>query len=119
MTLAVAELLRTTTYLSPCGQATSENASRCLWFSRNNEIALRDAGIASENVDDENSEFQHEDVSEEFFLGVLVGLACYNNLYIDVPLPPAIYKVVTGAEVSVHVLSSAVLLILRHPVHPI
>lgn len=80
MTLAVAELLTRNTFLSPCGS--ESQSSSLLWFN----------GTASGNDLEEES-------TDEFFFGVLVGLACYNNLYIDVPLPPAIYKIMTDNEV--------------------
>ncbi len=35
-----------------------------------------------------------------YYLGLLVGLAAYNEVHVDVPLPPCIYKIIKGEEVS-------------------
>ena len=37
--------------------------------------------------------------SLEFYLGLLVGLAAYNGIHVDLPLPPCIYKIMKGAQV--------------------
>ncbi len=31
-------------------------------------------------------------MSDEFFLGLVAGLAMYNNILVDLPFPPAVYK---------------------------
>ena len=36
-----------------------------------------------------------------YYLGLLVGLAAYNEVHVDVPLPPCVYKIIKGEEVSV------------------
>lgn len=35
-----------------------------------------------------------------YYLGLLVGLAAYNEVHVDVPLPPCIYKTIKGEQVS-------------------
>ena len=35
-----------------------------------------------------------------YFLGLLVGLAAYNGVHVDLPLPPSIYKTIKGEEVQ-------------------
>jgi hypothetical protein len=101
MSLAIAELLRTNSFLSPCGQSNSALGSgtgSCLWFNSNSDTPL---SSTKAEIHNSSSRYAVEDTSDEFFLGLLVGLAAYNNIYIDVPLPAAIYKVMTGTEVSV------------------
>ena len=52
-------------------------------------------------------------MTDEFFLGLVVGLAAYNNILVDLPLPPAVYKCIqnnpkvtaaSGSQASVSVL---------------
>lgn len=41
-----------------------------------------------------------ESVSEEFLLGVVVGLACYNGVLVSLPLVDIVYKLLNGGQVS-------------------
>jgi hypothetical protein len=63
------------------------SSARHLWFSKDTRsplvLAIGDSLYSS-----------------EFILGLVVGLAAFNGVFVDLPLPSFIYKIVSGREVS-------------------
>lgn len=95
ITVALRSIVKETDVLCPTGNGYH------LWFSHSTEgyefpngIELRriqSAGDATRN--DAPNTF-----SLQYYLGLIVGLAAYNGVFVDVPLPSFIYKILRGKE---------------------
>jgi hypothetical protein len=83
-TLAVREYLESTHVLQPCGD------SRHLWFTR----TASDGATSSDSFD-------------EYLLGILLGLACYNGVLVNLPIVPVVYKFFNGGRASIEDLWAA------------
>ena len=76
--IAIRDFLTTRSVLRPCG-----DHDELLWFTR-----------VSDSRDN------HTELSEEYLLGVIVGLACHNGILVNLPLVPVVYKLWMGGKVS-------------------
>jgi hypothetical protein len=85
-TLAAREYLDSTNLLQPCGD------SRHLWFTRTTERSLPEGPANS---------------FDEYLLGILLGLACYNGVLINFPIVPVVYKLFNGGRGSIEDLWTA------------
>ena len=67
-----------------------------LWFtgadSQNNS---NDNESSNSNMDNGSN-----NIFDEYLLGLLLGLACYNGVLVNLPIVPVIYKLFNGARVS-------------------
>ena len=66
----------------------SGSAGDKLFFTRTNSTTSSPSGSV------------HEDMSEEYMLGVIVGLACYNGVLVNLPLVDIVYKLFNRGQVS-------------------
>lgn len=48
--------------------------------------------------DHSNNEF------DEYLLGILLGLACYNGVLVNLPIVPVVYKLFNGSRVILYYL---------------
>eukprot|EP01034_Spumella_vulgaris_P026028 gene26026-32554_t len=78
-TLAIRQIVHETNVLSPTSSA------RHLWFSKDTRSSL--ALAIGDGL-----------FSTEFILGLVVGLAAFNGVFVDLPLPSFIYKIISGRE---------------------
>jgi hypothetical protein len=118
-TLAVKELITRTNALAPCGHG------RLLWFTAHKESAgsvRKQPRIDGTGFDfitpapattvvnsvggDAHTEAAAATVAHiaaqhrlPFYLGLLVGLAAYNGVHVDLPVPKNIYKIIKNEEV--------------------
>ncbi len=88
LTIAVRDLINTSHVLSPCTNG------RFYWFTNN------DVGNKQAKIDTNSPKSYNCKLSAEFVLGLLASLAVYNGIYIDLPIPPSIYKILKNKEVS-------------------
>lgn len=95
-TIAIRDLIRKTEVLSSCANG------RIYWFTEvdgeEHESKSKQAKITNRSPGSQ--------LSSEFILGLLAGLAVYNGVYIDLPLPSSIYKLMKKREVSQTLLSN-------------
>jgi hypothetical protein len=116
-TLAVKEIITRTDALVPC------SSGQVLWFKHHASSAsageaarLRGVDGASKQPRREESGFTMWDGQQQathvpaqrplvFYLGLLMGLALYNGVHVDIPLPRSIYKTIKGEEVRALLLS--------------
>jgi hypothetical protein len=119
-TLAVKEIITRTDALVPC------SSGRMLWFkhhastvsaaSAGEAARLHGAEGANKQPRREESGFTMRDGHQQamhvpaqrplvFYLGLLMGLALYNGVHVDIPLPRSIYKTIKGEEVRDYSLS--------------
>jgi len=102
LSLAIKELVNTTHVVAPCGGGSNENA-RSVWFTRTGKCVREQnsrivSGAAlSETIGESVGDFEHE-----FVLGLLLGLASYSKVLVDLPLPSAIYKTMVNGEDSLN-----------------
>lgn len=78
------EYLETSPLLRPCGDF------HHLWFTRTSNRPL----AAEESFD-------------EYLLGILLGLACYNGVLVNLPIVPIVYKLFNGGRASIEDLWTA------------
>lgn len=98
ITLAIRGLIQEIGLLRPCGNNNSK-----LWFSGKSRTGERFSPDKSDDYMAPNKiqrrEFsvrRRDNVELCYYLGLLIGLAAYNDVLIDLPLPSAIYKVMAG-----------------------
>mmetsp|Transcript_6189 Transcript_6189/g.9333 ORF Transcript_6189/g.9333 Transcript_6189/m.9333 type:complete len:1082 (-) Transcript_6189:109-3354(-) len=77
LTLAVREFISFSPTLHSCGIHGEQ-----LWFTRTEMHATGNA----------------QEFPDEFLLGILVGLACYNGILVNLPIVPVVYKLFYGRE---------------------
>jgi E3 ubiquitin-protein ligase HERC4 len=112
ITLAIRELIHAAAILQPCGTNSSK-----FWFATQpshdppscastSPNPLYQHGSTDEREGSAPSKVPRREYSKSihrrskielcYYLGVLMGLACYNDILIDLPLPSAIYKIMAG-----------------------
>lgn len=89
-TIAIRDLIRTTGVLAASGNG------RIYWFTR---VDSSDESNKQARTDS-NSPKSLDTTSPEFILGLLAGLAVYNGIYVDLPIPSSIYKLMKNKEVN-------------------
>lgn len=108
-TNAIKEIISHTNVLAPCSNG------RLLWFA--NQPAAQ-AGEVNNNMRkmprlDHTSDVTQSDTASgradggfqpkrrlAYYLGLIVGMATYNGVHVDVPLPSCVYKTMKGQEVK-------------------
>eukprot|EP01038_Epipyxis_sp_PR26KG_P010000 gene10000-13455_t len=91
-TLAIRDIIATGKVVSPV------NNDRVVWFS--NSTPINSSPETVEMVDESSKKKNSKNYSLEYYLGLIVGLAAYNGVFIDIPLPPSIYKLMIGKQLS-------------------
>lgn len=108
------EIISHTSVLAPCSNG------RLLWFT-NQSSTFAPASCTTRKVPrlDHAADVGHSDHSEPaedtsagnkyadlrpkrrlaYYLGLVVGMAAYNGVHVDVPLPSCVYKTMKGLEV--------------------
>ena len=91
-TIAIRDLITCTNVFSPCSNGHVYWFTRCSAYSF--EPIFKHRGTETINND------MFDNIQPEFLLGLLASLAVYNGIFVDVPLPSSIYKVLLGNPVS-------------------
>ncbi len=92
-TIAIRDLIRESKVLSPCCNG------RVYWFTRH-ESTLQIPTMKQPRTDSSSFSSLFNEIPPEYLLGLLTALAVYNGIFVNLPLPPAIYKVKLGKQVS-------------------
>jgi hypothetical protein len=105
--LLVKSFCKETDIFSPCGDSANRiNQASLIWFARSESSrVLSDYGIMAgekEDVENASKRSKHaQSSSKEYLFGVLIGLAFYHRILVNLPLPAHIYKIMMGSKVSV------------------
>lgn len=79
-----------TDVLVPCGKV--------LWFSKNSKkVSFKDTEEMPFKINKIENDMLH---NIEYLLGLLVGIASYNKVLVDIPLPSCIYKIMFNANLT-------------------
>ncbi len=76
-TLAIRKFVTESNLLQLCDDG------RHLWFTRTKNVLM------------ESNSF------DEYLLGILLGLACYNGVLVNLPIAPVVYKLFNGGRVFI------------------
>lgn len=90
-TIAIRDLIRESKVLSPCANG------HVYWFTRSSSSSSSPT-LKQQRKDSESAKLFSE-IQPEYLLGLLAALALYNGIFVDLPLPQAIYKVKLGKQV--------------------
>lgn len=99
-----------------CHENIFQTSSSCISDARSAKASIESDSVLRNEGDDTSSstqsplrkfpriskEIDREEASKDlcFHLGLLIGLAAYNDVLIDLPLPSSTYKLLTGSKVS-------------------
>lgn len=111
-TLAIKQLIRESGLVKPCG------SSSLVWFHSTSSTRISDVQPPAEKVawvtyetaygsSAGTSNDSNDRTYTAYVLGLLVGMAAYHGVLTDLPLPTALYKVMTHAELTLEDLSAA------------
>ena len=90
---------------SPCGDSANRaNQASLVWFTRSESSRLPADNDMSKGDECEGSAYKRSKLvqasSMEYIFGVLVGLAFYHRVLVNLPLPAHIYKIMIGSKVG-------------------
>lgn len=113
-TIAVKEIVTKTTLLGTCangrmawftGLSSSSSSANHSIFNKQARRSDTDGSVSSSAPTSSGAPMESDELSSlsrplAYYLGLIVGLAAYNDVHVDVPFPPCIYKIIKGQQVS-------------------
>lgn len=93
--LAIREITKVPEVFAPC------HNQRMVWFrSRTTKEHRGSTGPPSNHAKGRRTQQRYHHYSIEYYFGLLVGLAAFNGVHVDLPLPPSVYKLLRSEQVG-------------------
>jgi hypothetical protein len=91
-TIAIRDLVKQSKVLRPCSNG------RIFWFTNCKSTAVNDHSMKHPRINCADDDI-YTIKSPEYILGIMTRLAIYNGIFVNLPLPLSMYKVLLGKQV--------------------